>query len=115
MTGWRLAPVVLGRAVWDQAAAVQGGFWPVAALPARQRQVLRYLLEYHDQHGYAPSARQVADQLGLASTSGAIHHLRGLQKAGWVTRQAYAQAALGVIPPVDKRVFCDPLVMAGGG
>jgi repressor LexA len=38
-------------------------------LTQRQREVLAALQRLHDQHGFAPSLREVASEVGLASTS----------------------------------------------
>jgi repressor LexA len=56
-------------------------------LTARQREVLAALGRLHDQHGFAPSLREVADEVGLASVSSVHHHVVRLEDRGFVERR----------------------------
>jgi repressor LexA len=57
-------------------------------MTARQRAVLEALRRLHDQHGFAPSLREVASEVGLASASSGYHHPRRLDARGLVERRA---------------------------
>jgi repressor LexA len=57
-------------------------------MTARQRAVLEALRRLHDEHGFAPSLREVASEVGLASASSVHHHLRRLEARGLVERRA---------------------------
>jgi repressor LexA len=56
-------------------------------LTARQREVLAALRRLHDQHGFAPSLREVASEVGLASTSSVHHHVVRLEQRGLIERR----------------------------
>lgn len=49
----------------------------------RQAQAERFIREYHDTRGYAPSFRDVASWLGI-SINAALGHLTALRKKGRV-------------------------------
>lgn len=46
--------------------------------------VWQYLAIYYDEHGFAPTYRQIADAVGLESKSSVSVHLRHLETAGLV-------------------------------
>lgn len=47
----------------------------------RQR-MMAYIMLYFDHHGYAPSYREIADGIGMKSTSSIYHHLKILFDEG---------------------------------
>ncbi|MBS3940738.1 MAG: MarR family transcriptional regulator [Actinobacteria bacterium] len=57
-------------------------------LTRRQRQVLAALHRLHARHGYAPTLRELADELELASPSTVLVHVRALERAGLIERRA---------------------------
>jgi repressor LexA len=56
-------------------------------LTQRQREVLEALRRLHDQHGFSPSLREVAGEVGLKSTSSVHHHVVRLEERGLVERR----------------------------
>lgn len=54
---------------------------PEAKLTDRQAEVERIVAEHHKTHGYAPSVREVAMELGTA-INGALRTLRALEAKG---------------------------------
>jgi repressor LexA len=56
-------------------------------LTRRQRDVLDALQRLHDQHGFAPSLREVADEVGLASASSVHAHVVRLEERGLLERR----------------------------
>lgn len=56
------------------------------ALTRRQAQILRFIREYLDAFGYAPSVREIAERLRITSTNGVNDHLLALERKGWVER-----------------------------
>jgi repressor LexA len=56
-------------------------------LTQRQREVLEALRRLHDQHGFAPSLREVASEVGLASVSSVHAHVVKLADRGLVERR----------------------------
>jgi repressor LexA len=51
----------------------------------RQRKIIQAIEVYAQEHGCAPSNREIAERAGLASPSSVIHHLRQLRAAGLVS------------------------------
>ena len=64
----------------------------------RQRQILGVIQKSALRHGYSPSTREIADALGLASTSTVSRHLRLLEDLGFLSRGRATR-------PVDVRMF----------
>jgi repressor LexA len=55
-------------------------------LTERQRQILDFLTEYVDAHGYPPTVREIGEAVGLASPSTVHAHLANLERAGLLKR-----------------------------
>ena len=53
-------------------------------LTDRQQEVLDHIREHVRRHGTAPSRAELAKSLGLAFASAVNHHLRALEKKGWL-------------------------------
>jgi repressor LexA len=68
-------------------------------LTSRQRGILAAIRDWVVRYGYAPSTRELADAVGLASTSSASRHLRVLEDLGFLRRGRTATR------PVDVRLF----------
>lgn len=73
-----------------------------SALTDRQRQVLTVIRDWVVRHGYSPSTRQIADALGLASSSSVSRHLRCLEDLGFLRRGGSMARQL------DVRLFLQP-------
>lgn len=52
----------------------------------RQREILDYLIEFVDSHGFEPSYQQIARHCGLSSKGGVARHIEALEKQGLVKR-----------------------------
>ncbi|MFM9452345.1 LexA family protein [Streptomyces europaeiscabiei] len=55
-------------------------------LTGRQREVLGCIAESIRQRGYAPSMREIGEEVGLASTSSVTHQVRMLERKGFLRR-----------------------------
>lgn len=55
-------------------------------LTKRQREILDYLNEFIEQHGYAPSLEEVGRRFGLSSLATVHKHLSNLQEKGFIKR-----------------------------
>jgi repressor LexA len=51
-------------------------------LTKRQREILDYLTEFIQQHGYAPSLEEIGRRFGLSSLATVHKHLTNLQEKG---------------------------------
>lgn len=70
-----------------------------STLPPRQQQILATVRDRAVECGYAPSTREIADELGLRSTSTVSRHLKALEDKGFLRRSA------AVSRPIDVRPF----------
>jgi SOS-response transcriptional repressor LexA len=51
------------------------------------RRILRFLRAYHAEHSWMPTVREMADGLGIASTSTVAFHLDRLERGGWIVQE----------------------------
>lgn len=56
----------------------------VEALPARQRDVIRFIVQLTEQHGYPPTLAELARALGLRNRMTVHQHVAALKKKGLV-------------------------------
>jgi repressor LexA len=58
----------------------------VQPLTKRQREILNYLQEFIQQHGYAPSLEEIGRRFSLSSLATVHKHLSNLQEKGFIRR-----------------------------
>jgi len=58
----------------------------VQPLTKRQREILDYLQEFIQQHGYAPSLEEIGRRFSLSSLATVHKHLTNLQDKGFIRR-----------------------------
>ena len=63
----------------------------------RRQRILDCIARTVQERGYPPSVREIADAVGLASTSAVHHHLLALEKDGLIERGTHASRALRLI------------------
>ncbi|MFC5288723.1 transcriptional repressor LexA [Actinokineospora guangxiensis] len=73
-----------------------------ALMSDRQRQILAAVRDWVVEHGYSPSTREIADAVGLRSTSTVSRHLALLEDHGFIRR------GTAVSRPIDVRLFLRP-------
>jgi len=61
---------------------------PTITLYRRQREIIEYLAQYIQKHGYAPTLREIADALGLSSLATVHEHISRLIEKGVLTKGA---------------------------
>ncbi len=54
------------------------------SMTKKQKEVLGFVTEYSDEHGYPPTVRELCEQLGLKSPNTAHFHLKGLKDKGYI-------------------------------
>jgi repressor LexA len=57
------------------------------ALSNRQRDILNYIEDFVQDHGYPPAIRQIQDKLSISSTSVVAYNLKALEQKGLLKRQ----------------------------
>lgn len=79
------------------AEAIRHPFPHAHPLTQRQAELMRYLREYTDDNGYAPSFEEIAAQFHYSSLATVHEHLSNLERKGYL-RRVYNQAR-GIILP----------------
>jgi repressor LexA len=90
------------------ADGVSGGFDPtstsqreefsVQPLTKRQREILDYLNDFIQQHGYAPSLEEVGRRFNLSSLATVHKHLTNLQQKGFIKRAWNRSRSVELLP-----------------
>lgn len=75
----------------------------------RADRILAYIRETSAERGYPPSVREIAQAVGLASTSAVHHHLTRLERDGRLQRTATRSRAL-TVPGGTVRAVTAPIV-----
>src|SRR5918911_3745493 len=57
------------------------------ALSNRQKDILDYIEDFVQDHGYPPAIRQIQEQLDISSTSVVAYNLKALETKGLLKRQ----------------------------
>jgi repressor LexA len=68
----------------------------------RRQRILDCIARTVEERGYPPSVREIADAVGLASTSAVHHHLIALEKDGLIERGTHASRALRLTPAASR-------------
>lgn len=84
-------------------------------LTNRQREILQYIVRHTQLQGYPPTVREIGDAVGLSSSSTVHAHLKGLEHAGLIKRDAVLTRAIRVVTgafeaPKAKQVANLPVV-----
>jgi repressor LexA len=69
----------------------------------RRQRILDCIARAVEQRGYPPSVREIADDVGLASTSAVHHHLIALERDGLLERATHSSRALRLTRPEVSR------------
>jgi repressor LexA len=70
----------------------------VLPLTKRQREILDFLNEFIQQHGYAPSLEEIGRRFGLSSLATVHKHLTNLQEKGFIKRAWNRSRSVEVVP-----------------
>jgi repressor LexA len=70
----------------------------VLPLTKRQKEILDYLTDFIQQHGYAPSLEEVGRRFGLSSLATVHKHLTNLQEKGFIKRAWTRSRSVEVVP-----------------
>ncbi|HLZ48706.1 MAG TPA: transcriptional repressor LexA [Candidatus Limnocylindria bacterium] len=76
----------------------------------RAERILTYIRETVDERGYPPSVREIAEAVGLASTSAVHHHLTKLEKDGRLQKEATRSRALTLPGSHAAKVVNAPII-----
>ncbi|MGI4791891.1 MAG: transcriptional repressor LexA [Janthinobacterium lividum] len=83
----------------------------------RQKQILSYIQQHMDVHGYPPTVREIGTAVSLSSSSTVHAHLKTLQEQGHIERDAVLTRAIKLTPnssgegrPMSKSVIQVPII-----
>lgn len=71
-------------------------------LSERQQAVLAAIERLSGRDGFPPTIREIGDEVGLASPSSVLHHLRRLEDAGYLDRRANRPRAMTSVTRRDS-------------
>ncbi len=66
-------------------------------LTERQRKILEFISLHTQLHGYPPTVRDIGEAVNLSSSSSVHFHLRTLERAGHIRRDAFLTRAIRVV------------------
>ncbi len=80
-------------------------------LTKRQREILDYLNEFIEHHGYAPSLEEIGRRFGLSSLATVHKHLTNLQEKGFIKRAWNRSRSVELMPTrLGRGAFDLPLL-----
>ena len=91
-------------------------------ISTRQKQILNYIQQHMDAHGYPPTVREIGSAVNLSSSSTVHAHLKTLQDLGCIERDAVLTRAIKLTPgsrggadlgesrPMSKSVIQVPII-----
>lgn len=84
-------------------------------LSHRQRQILQYIIQHTQIHGYPPTVREIGEAVNLSSSSTVHAHLKALEQAGLIRRDASLTRAIQIVagnvePYRPKRIANLPII-----
>jgi repressor LexA len=87
------------------------GAEPVQPLTKRQREILDYLQEFIQRHGYAPSLEEIGRRFSLSSLATVHKHLTNLQEKGFIRRSWNRSRSVELVTaPTGQRALELPLL-----
>jgi SOS-response transcriptional repressor LexA len=58
-------------------------------LTVRQENILIFIINFHKDHGYPPTLREIGDEFGINSTNGVNDHLMCIERKGWIIKKEF--------------------------
>ncbi len=78
-------------------------------LTKRQKQILDFLKEFIEEHGYAPSFDEIREAFGYTSLATVHEHLSNLERKGYI-RRSYRESRSVEFPPEEEPTVPLPLL-----
>jgi len=72
-------------------------------ITAKQEQIFKYLRSFTEEKGYPPSVREICQGIGLKSPSSVHAHLKALENAGYIQRDANKTRAMIINAPEENQ------------
>ncbi|MBI4409906.1 MAG: transcriptional repressor LexA [Gemmatimonadetes bacterium] len=81
-------------------------------LTRRQKEILDFLREFVDEHGYSPSFEEIAQRFSYSSLATVHEHLENLKRKGYI-RKSYNESRSIELVPAGMRVAAVELPLLG--
>jgi len=69
----------------------------------RQQEILAFLKEYLDLHGYSPTLEEIADHFSIRSLNGVYKHLKALEQRGFIRRLSKQARSIQLVESTNRR------------
>ena len=79
-------------------------------ISSRQRDILKFIQCYLDEHGYPPAIRDISAGCGISSTSVAVFHLKKLEEKGYIRRRPDISRGIELASASDREEASVPLI-----
>jgi len=70
---------------------------PVVTLYRRQRQIVEYIAQFIQKHGYSPTLREIADAMGLSSIATVHEHVQKLVEKGVLKKTSLTNRGIALV------------------
>ena len=80
------------------------------SLTKRQKEILDYVNEFIEEHGYAPSYREIGKHFGLSSTATVCEHVQTLEQKGYLKTAPNEVRSIEIIEENITKAFNLPLM-----
>ena len=81
-------------------------------LTKKQREILDFIGDFAEDHGYAPSFEEIATRFGYASLATVHEHLENLRAKGYI-RKGYNESRSIEVVPTEMKVGAIPVPLLG--
>lgn len=86
---------------------------PLKTLTGRQLQILEFIREHVKEKGYPPSVREIAQAVGLKSSSTVHGHLNRLEEKGFIRRDPTKPRAIEILDDTTPRTVTVSVPIVG--
>ena len=76
---------------------------PRATISARQKEIIKFIHRFNEEHGYPPTVREIGEGVQLSSSSTVHAHLKSLESRGILQRDAVLTRAIRLVSDVAER------------
>jgi repressor LexA len=84
-----------------------------ASISPRQKEIIRFIHRFNENHGYPPTVREIGEGVHLSSSSTVHAHLKSLENRGIIQRDAVLTRAIRLVAEVAER-FMPQLTSSNG-
>lgn len=81
-------------------------------LTKKQREILDFVTDFAEDHGYAPSFEEIAERFGYTSLATVHEHLENLRAKGYI-RKGYNESRSIEVMPTEMRLTAVPVPLMG--